>query len=134
MRLMLQQTVLFAALLVMTSPAGAVTFDDGQVHVIDAANSFPFEGVTVLDSSLSVPTTVMLIDGGEIGTSISGAAISLVGDTSVFEMHGGILEGTLTAAGMGRVLYTGGQVDRIEIDAQSSAEISMGEVPNIIAN
>jgi hypothetical protein len=35
MRLMLTRTVLLAALLVMTAPAGAVTFDDGLLHVID---------------------------------------------------------------------------------------------------
>jgi hypothetical protein len=30
MRLLLVQTALLAALLLMTSPAGAITFDDGQ--------------------------------------------------------------------------------------------------------
>lgn len=42
-------TALFVAMVVLTpSVAGAVTFDDGMLHIIDANNSFPFEGVEVM--------------------------------------------------------------------------------------
>ncbi len=37
--------------LVLTAPLGAraLTFDDGEVHVIDATNSFPLERIEVFD-------------------------------------------------------------------------------------
>jgi hypothetical protein len=44
--------------------ASAVVFDDGLVHVIDAANSFPFESVEAIDSASGDPTTVNVVDGG----------------------------------------------------------------------
>jgi len=49
MRLMLTRIVLVAAHLVTAVPAGAVTFDDGMIHVIDSGTSFPLENVTVRD-------------------------------------------------------------------------------------
>ena len=43
MRTMLCSTILAtAALLLAPLHAAAITFDDGMVHVIDAANSYPF--------------------------------------------------------------------------------------------
>ena len=50
--------------LTLASGAQAVTFDDGLVHVIDAANSFPFESVEAIDSASGDPTTVNVVDGG----------------------------------------------------------------------
>jgi hypothetical protein len=50
-----------AALVLATSvvqPAHAITFDDGMVHVIDAANSFPFEATFVDDGPGPTTTTV----------------------------------------------------------------------------
>jgi hypothetical protein len=38
MRFMLMRAVLLIALLVMNAPAGAVTFRDGLVHVVDAVD------------------------------------------------------------------------------------------------
>ena len=46
----------------------AVTFADGLVHVIDAANSFPFEGAIVQDSLGGLGTTVNVVPGGDIGS------------------------------------------------------------------
>ena len=41
--------------------AGAATFDDGPFHVIDAGNSFLFEGITVQDGPGGTTTTVVVV-------------------------------------------------------------------------
>ena len=74
------------------APASAVTFDDGLVHVIDAANSFPLETVFVGPST----TTVIVVAGGEISTR-EGVGIFASG-TAVVNMSGGIVDS--------RVLFT----------------------------
>jgi hypothetical protein len=86
MRLMLPQTALLAALLVMTAPAGAITFDDGLVHVIDTGNSFPFEDVDVFDGPGDTPTTVNVIVGGQIAT-LGGARLD-ARDSSIISVSG----------------------------------------------
>jgi hypothetical protein len=53
-----------AALFILGTDAAAITFDDGLVHVIDAANSFPFESVEAIDSASGDLTTVNVVDGG----------------------------------------------------------------------
>jgi hypothetical protein len=53
---------LVPGLLMFAGAAHAVVFDDGMVHVIDAANSFPFEDVIVNDSTVGESTTVELLD------------------------------------------------------------------------
>ena len=55
------------AIALLAGPAGAVTFDDGMVHVFDAGNSFPFEGLSIDDAAGSLPTTVQVVLGGEEG-------------------------------------------------------------------
>jgi hypothetical protein len=47
----------------LSAPAGAITFDDGQLHVIDAGNSYPFDVVAVDDDSHGTATTVSLVPG-----------------------------------------------------------------------
>ena len=44
--------------------ASAIVFDDGLVHVIDAANSFPFESAEAIDSASGHLTTLNVVDGG----------------------------------------------------------------------
>ena len=66
-------TVLLIALVVLTpSVAGAVTFDDGMVHIIDVNNSFPFEIVEVGDGPGGQPTTLIVTVGGEVGRDLHG--------------------------------------------------------------
>jgi hypothetical protein len=45
----------------MSAPAGAITFDDGMLHVIDAANSYPFEFSDVRDDVLGSPTILNIV-------------------------------------------------------------------------
>jgi hypothetical protein len=56
--------ILFAVLLLLGGDATAVVFDDGQLHVIDAANSFPLESVFILDGPAQATTAVTIVDGG----------------------------------------------------------------------
>ena len=71
--------ILFAASflcgLLIPITATAVTFADGLTHIIDASNSFPFEGVRVYDGPGGATTTVNIVPGGEVGTAIN--ALSL---------------------------------------------------------
>ena len=46
---MLRSAALAVACLLLSVTAHAVTFADGLVHVIDGSDSFPVEGVIVLD-------------------------------------------------------------------------------------
>jgi hypothetical protein len=82
--------ILTTGFALLTSAAGAVTFDDGQLHVIDAANSFPLEDVDIFDGPFGAQTTVELIEGGAVGT-ISGALRSF--DSSRLIMSGGMSRG-----------------------------------------
>jgi hypothetical protein len=50
-----------AASIFLGAEANAVTPDDGLVHVIDAENSHPFEGLTVDDAPDRIATTVNLV-------------------------------------------------------------------------
>jgi hypothetical protein len=59
--------ILFAVLLLLGGDATAVVFDDGQLHVIDAANSFPLESVFILDGPAQATTAVTIVDGGVVG-------------------------------------------------------------------
>ncbi len=63
---------LLSLTVVASSPAKAIIFDDGQVYVIDAANSFPFESVDVRNGPGVSTTTLELVDGGDIGSFVDG--------------------------------------------------------------
>ncbi len=66
------------ACLLLPVAAHAVTFADGMLHIIDAANSFPFEGVDVLDGPGPSTTTVELISGGVVGSDIRAFGMSIL--------------------------------------------------------
>ena len=75
------------SVLVLGTEARAVVFDDGMVHLIDAGNSFPFEGAIVRDGSGAASTSVQLVDGGEIGTEVEGDLEAF--ENSVVNISGG---------------------------------------------
>ena len=91
----------------IAAPAGAILFDDGLLHRIDAADSFPSEGVIVRDGPGGATTTVQVLAGGQVGTSVSegldafeNSAVIVSGDT-VFDLF------ALDAA---RIEITGGEI------------------------
>lgn len=83
--------VTFAAL-ALPATADIVTFDDGALHTIDAANSFPSDGAVIRDSSTGNPTTVVIQPGGSFGSTVS------LFDTSLLQLNGGFL-GSYVEAG-----------------------------------
>ncbi len=97
------------ALLLLPIEAKPITFDDGTVHVINAANSLPLETVTAEDGPGMTTTTLNLIVGGEIGT-ISGDDL-ILNENSLLNMSGGEI---------GRGLF---------VNDSSVANISGGSVP-----
>jgi probable HAF family extracellular repeat protein len=114
---------LFAALS-LSSATKAVTFDDGLVHVIDAANSFPFEPADVRDGPGSTPTTLQIVDGGEIST-IAGLD-STVWDTSILQMSGGEIGKDVIFRDAAQGTFTGGTAERLVANQSSRMEISGG--------
>jgi hypothetical protein len=56
---------LLVGLVSMIASAGsAVTFSDGLIHVIDAANSYPHESIIAVNASDGRPTTIRVVNGG----------------------------------------------------------------------
>ena len=81
-----------ACLTVVASiPAKSLTLDDGLVHEINLANSFPADGVTVRDGPGSTSTTVNVVTGGEIST-FAGAGLGAF-DSSHINVSGGAVGG-----------------------------------------
>lgn len=112
---------LLAALLI-APPASAVTFNDGAVHVIDAANSFPFDIVGLEDSPGAGITTVRVVGGGQV------TAINASG-SSVVEMLGGIASGGGGNVGIAMedsslLLMSGGLAEMIVYRSSATSEIS----------
>ena len=64
--------------LLIAAPAHAITFNDGGTHIIDADNSYPLDPVVVEDSPTGQPTTLIINEGGDIG-SISGDGLTANG-------------------------------------------------------
>ena len=98
------------ALVARSSLALAITFEDGLVHVIDAQNSFAFEGVIVRDGPGGATTQVTVVDGGAIG-SISLDDLELF-DGSVVNILGGTLGRHVFARDSSVVHFSGGEIDR----------------------
>lgn len=76
------------SLVLTATNADAIVFADGQVHVIDASNSFPLEEVIVRDGPDGTVTTLLVVEGGAIGASGSRQNLQLFGN-SVARVSGG---------------------------------------------
>ena len=103
-----------ASVLVLGTETMAVTFADGQVHVIDAANSFPFEGVYAQDGPGSTTTTVNLVDGGAIGSP--GYTQSLQGvENSLLNVTGRTVNGVVLVYDASELNVSGGSMFEIRL-------------------
>jgi len=100
---------LAVAALLISLPAGGITFDDGLVHVIDAANSYPFEGVVVDDDPSGATTRIQVVIGGEIGTGANGPLEAF--GVSKVDIFGGELGSNLNAHDASRVNVWAGTVN-----------------------
>ena len=100
-------TFALATLLFVAGDAQAVTFNDGLTHIIDAANSFPFEDVIVLDGPGPSTTTIEIVAGGEFGTGIGDGDLQVFDSTAVI-MSGGEIARTLGVQGAAHAILSGG--------------------------
>jgi hypothetical protein len=134
MRQYLFAPLLSALPLVLGTSANAITFDDGQLHVIDAANSYPNDTIYVLDGPGSAATTVTVVDGGEAGTEPRGpfGNPTRVGidatDNSLANIYGGeVPEVILTGTAFGTI--TGGRMEvALRLRGDAEATISGGDL------
>ncbi len=94
--------VLMATLFV--GSAGAAVFDDGGEHTIDAGNSFPAESVEVFDGPGDSPTTVNVVDGGDVGADLTAH------EHAKLNISGGEIRNSVNAFGDSRVDIIGGEI------------------------
>jgi len=140
--------ILMTGFALLTAPAGAVTFDDGLVHVIDAANSFPFDRVEVRDGPGGATTTVEILPGGQIGTdgidgglnalgssvvNMSGGSIEwsavFIRSNSVFNMSDGAIDNALHVQDFTEVTISGGEIrSNLVAITESQLTVSGGEI------
>src|SRR5262245_55704798 len=89
---------LLAIALFIAASARAVTFADGQVHVIDANHSYAAETVIVDDAPGGNRTSLHVLPGGQIATVLfgehqtSGSGLEIRGGSSVV-VSGGTVHG-----------------------------------------
>ena len=124
-------SLVVASVFVLGTEASAVVFDDGTVHVIDAANSFPAEGVLVTDSPGGATTTLIVVTGGVIGSASSDDLVAR--DSSEIIIEGGSIAGAtvLRDATTGRI--SGGSFGNT-ISCNNICTITGGVGRSIIAN
>ena len=128
--------------------ATAVTFDDGQVHIIDSANSFPLEDVIVRDGPGPSTTTVNFVEGGQVGGTVQAFDTSVVnitggdygliaflpGDLAVVTMSGGVVR-LIRATGGSQVDVLAGQIsDGLDAIGFSNVTLSGGLIGGITAS
>jgi len=117
---MIRLAAALAALLAGPSHSSAVTFADGQVHIIDAASSFPLDDVEVLDGPGGSQTTVRLVEGGQIG-SPPPFAFSLIGyGSSDLYVDGGSVSGAIRLKHSTQVHMSDGSAGTVYIDTQDN--------------
>ena len=114
---------LIAILALPSAPASAVTFDDGMLHVIDAANSYPAEDLNVYDGPAGEPTELLIVDGGEIGTIASGAV--RIHETSELVMLGGTVGRGVHVSDLSQATISGGSISRgVTFAGNSTGQLS----------
>ena len=126
------------SLVVAAFDAAAITFDDGLTHVIDSANSYPLESVTVLDGAAASTTTVDVVSGGEVGTEVSGR-IEAFGSSLVQITGGAIGKDIIHATGSSviardssEILVSGGELrDSLVTTDNSTAIVSGGTILSV---
>ena len=134
-----------AGALLAAANAEGVTFADGEVHVIDSANSFPLEDVRVADSPEGEVTSVIVTTGGLVGAYLSASGsshVTILGgeigrgveltDDAVATIGGGQIGGqssgkALTLHHRSKATVTGGQFNGVEtFDDEASLDFSGG--------
>lgn len=108
-----------ALVLVLGAEVRAVVFDDGQLHVIDANNSFPLEGVEVFDGPSGTTTSLFVVPGGRVGSIIS------LFDSSIGNISGGDMH-DVDARDSASLVFSGGRARNVVARDQSSLIVTGG--------
>ena len=141
----LRLSIVSVLLVAFSVESRAVIFFDGMVHTIDAANSFPAEGVTVQDGVGPVTTTVNIVAGGEIGTlsnsdltvtgisqvDMSGGAIGrdvLMLHDAMISISGGTVGGTIRGMDFSSITFSGGDALNLFPAEDSTVLVSGGTI------
>lgn len=100
--------------------------------MLDASHSFPFEDVVVDDSPQGDPTTVIVLEGADVGTSGNGTGIRAFGH-SIVDISGGSVGAPfaigLLATDASRIRISGGRVGvggQVELRGSATLEASGG--------
>lgn len=111
-------------LLVATAPseAPAATFADGMLHVIDASNGIPLEGLDIADDPNGVPTTVVVISGGVV------LSRSTVRDHSRLVISGGVISGPIELTDNAELLLEAGQIRDLVAGGSSVTSMFGGRI------
>jgi hypothetical protein len=89
--------------------AGAITFGDGLVHVIDAEIIYPFERALINDGSDSAPTTAKVVTAAEIGTNLTSSSRTLRAfEASIVDRSGCLIRVSTEFLGSPEVYIAGG--------------------------
>jgi len=72
---------------------GEMILDDGGTHTIDASNSPVDNGIKVYDAAGDVPTTLRVVDGGEVNAPTGAIEAIRLHDASVLDVTGGSIRG-----------------------------------------
>jgi hypothetical protein len=116
----------FALIFVAPPQADAVTFADGLVHTIDAANSFPLESAIVMDGPGGATTTVRVVAGGQV------SGIEAYG-SSFIDVQGGSAGG-IEAYGSSFIDVQGGGAGSLVLYDNTSASLSGGSGSSVFGN
>lgn len=121
-------TLLLAA--ATPSEVPAAEFADGELHVIDASNGLPLEGLDIADDPSGAPTTVAVISGGEVATEL--ASLSTVRGQSRLVVSGGLIAGTIELMDAGELVIEAGQIGDLVAGGTSSTAIMGGRSSGLL--
>jgi hypothetical protein len=119
--------------LMIAGAAHSVVFNDGMVHVIDAGNSYPLEAMTV-DDGPTMPTTVTIVEGGQIATLATSNEQSFLIGSSIADMSGGEIGTRIHVAENSRMTVSGGLINAVSVPSNATVspipnfEITGGQV------
>jgi hypothetical protein len=113
--------------------AEAIVFDDGLLHIVDANNSYPLEGVVVDDGPGGVTTSLRMIDGGEIGTVFEDDLEAF--GSSEIEVFGGSFGYSVELYENSDLYFRRGNIPHVlRIRDNATAEISGGAIHHLASS
>lgn len=104
------------------APCQAVTYSDGNVHVIDGSNSPITSTVFVYDSSIGNPTTIQIESGGVVEDQIQ------LNDFCLMSMRSGFVADSIFLDDDSQAIIRGGRIDGSLILSNRSSVTMLGGI------